>query len=139
MSDVQDMDEQDVLARTAWGEARGIGRDGMQATINVAQNRLASGVLWWGGSLRSICLYPYQFSCWNAKDPNRPKLLSVKPDDPQYTTALDLAAKAMAGELPDITCGATHYYVSTTRPKPDWAEGINTLAIIGPHWYFKAA
>lgn len=68
--------EIDLLARTAWGEARGEGVSGMQAVINVVQNRVARGG-WWGATIEDVVLKPWQFSAWNANDPNRAKLLAV--------------------------------------------------------------
>jgi N-acetylmuramoyl-L-alanine amidase len=109
MADTDPFSDQEIIAKTAWAEARGDGNEGMTAVINVIQNRLLSGISWWGNTFRSICLKPYQFSCWNSGDPNLAKLLAVSDDDPQYQAALSIADRAMAGDLPDITGGADSY------------------------------
>lgn len=126
-----------IVARTAWGEARGEGSDGMHCVINVIQNRVASGIRWWGHSPRSVCLHPWQFSCWNAGDPNRAKLLSVTETDKQFNEALKLTDRALAGDLSDITHAATSYYDSRMRKPPKWAIGIDPVFIGGHHWFYK--
>lgn len=109
----------DTLARTLWGEARGEGIAGMTAVANVVINRLTIAQRyeadhpgrpeWWGDSIAAICTHPAQFSCWNADDPNRAKLLAVTLDDPQFVEALALASQAVNGRLPDTTGGADTY------------------------------
>jgi len=107
----------------------------MQATICTGQNRKASGVVWWGTTLRTIFLHPYQYSCWLASDPNRSKLLSVDATDPQFAIALGLASDALSGVLLDITNGADSYRVIGTPAK--WANGLTPCATIGNQEYFK--
>jgi len=111
----------DILARTIWGEARGEGPDGMAAVACVVMNRLAvaaadSQPYWWGATVVQICQKPFQFSCWNADDPNRDKLLAVTDADPQFRQALDIATTAVTGGLPDSTNEATHYVVAGVNP-----------------------
>lgn len=137
MADTDSLSDQEIVARTAWGEARSLGRDGMQATINTLQNRVASGVHWWGTSLRSCALRPYQYSCWLAADPNRPKLLAVAETDPEFIIAIDLAADAIFGNLPDIVSGADSYYALSLPTPPKWSEGLKPVATIGNQVYFK--
>lgn len=136
MVDISSLSDQEIVAKTAWAEARSLGSDGMQGTINVVQNRLASGILWWGKTPRTICLHPWQFSCWNSNDPNRPKLLSVTSSDPQYAIAMFLAANALAGLLPDIVHGADSYYADTMPQPPSWVKDLTPCAQIGPHVFF---
>lgn len=136
-NDTAQFSDQEIIAKTAWGEARGIGHDGMQATLNTIQNRVASGVHWWGTSLRSCALHPYQYSCWLTSDPNRVKLLQVTESDPEYAIALSLAADAISGSLPDIT-GSSDSYFSTSMPHaPKWSEGLTARTRIGNQLYFS--
>lgn len=135
--DTDAFDDLGILARTAYGEARGEGREGMHAVLNSVQNRLASGRRWWGTSYRTICLAPYQYSCWLHGDPNRPKLLSVDEKDPQYIIAMELAADALAGALPDLVAGADSYFAPGGCKVPKWAAGHDPAAIIGRHWFYR--
>lgn len=127
-------DPTDILARTAWGEARGCGEDGMQRVLNVVMNR-ATNPRWWGHDPAEVCLKPWQFSCWNADDPNRPKLEAVTDADPQFRIALDLARAAAAWNLPDLTGGADSYFVKTMTPPP-WTRGATHTVDDGWHSFW---
>jgi spore germination cell wall hydrolase CwlJ-like protein len=134
------MTDLDTLARTAWGEARGERLSGLQAVINVIMNRqavsLQQGGFWWGTGVTEICRKPYQFSCWNHSDPNLQKLLLVTPETSlPFRIALDLAEKALAGELEDITIQSTHYHTASIKPK--WAEGQEIRCKIGSHVFYR--
>lgn len=137
MADTDQFDDTQILARTVWGEARGEGAAGMQAIANVVRNRANSGITWWGNDIRSCCLKPWQFSCWNKNDPNRPKLLSVTEDDPQFAQCLDFARSAAAGQISDNTNGATSYYDARMPTPPVWSVGKEPCAIIGHHRFYK--
>lgn len=125
-----------VMAGTLWGEARGGGVIGMQSVANVIMNRV-NHPRWWGHDALSVCLDPWQFSCWNGDDPNRAKILAVEPTDMAFATALGLAKQAIAGRLPDITEGADSYYEpSEHEPPPPWAERATyTKTIAGQRFY----
>lgn len=103
-----------VLAQTLYGEARGEGAGGMEAVAAVIMNRAEIGG-WWGDSVISVCKAPWQFSTWNAGDPNRPIIEAKRPGegDAVFDQAWEIASRAIAGELSDPTGGATHYH--TTR------------------------
>lgn len=135
MSDTDSIDDAGILARTLWSEARGEGSQGMQAVANVIMNR-AANPKWWGISPRSVCLHPWQFSCWNQNDPNRAKMLAVTAADLQFAEALEIAAAAIAGTLPDITSRATSYYAAGS-PMPRWAIHQKPCATIGHHLFFN--
>jgi len=127
-------DTRDIVARTLWGEARGEGRDGMHAVANVLQNRAADRR--WPNDLADVATQPWQFSAWNANDPNRDKLLSVGPSDPAFAAALDIADRALSGRLADITGGATHYH-ATSIAAPYWANGATATTRIGNHVFYR--
>lgn len=130
----------DVLARTLWAEARGEGEEGMKAVACVVLNRVAvadqyNGRYWWGNDIQSVCLKPWQFSCWNKNDPNLKKLLHVSMDDRSFVLALDIAKKAYEKQLKDFTNEATHYH--TKYIIPHWAKNQKPSAIIGKHIFYK--
>lgn len=128
--------DHDVLARTLWGEARGEGLDGMAAVASVIMNRVHIGG-WWGDTVAGVCQHPWQFSCWNANDPNREKLLAVTTTDPQFADAVMIARVAIAGELRDRTHGATGYYAPKVVQTPSWAQGKQPCARVGNQLFFK--
>ncbi len=129
----------DVMARTLWGEARGENRIGMEAVACVIMNRVhlaqRRGGMWWGHDVFSVCQKPYQFSCWNKDDPNRPKLLAVTTADPRFRVAMDIARRAVTLGLNDMTMGADHYHTRAVKPK--WSKGRTPCALIGQHVFFR--
>lgn len=125
-----------VLAQTIYGEARGEGRDGMAAVANVVMNRVRSSVVWWGNDVIGVCKAPWQFSTWNENDPNRSIIEAMQPgDNDVFDDAFKIADAAIAGTLPDITGGATHYH--TKAINPTWADASLVSADIGAHLFYR--
>jgi N-acetylmuramoyl-L-alanine amidase len=133
--------EIDILARTIFGEARGESQQGMEAVAHVVLNRVRhaqskGNQFWWGHDIITVCQKPYQFSCWNPGDPNRPKLMAVTKDNKQFIKCLAIARRAVNGELGhDITNGADHYH--TVNVSPFWSKGKIPIAQFGTHVFFR--
>jgi N-acetylmuramoyl-L-alanine amidase len=124
-----------VVAATLWGEARNQGYAGMVAVGCVIRNRALSP-RWWGSSYITVCLEPYQFSCWNDSDPNRAKLLAVTTADPQFAEALKIAALVISGHAIDPTHNSDSYYSDTMDP-PSWCEGATFTVQIGAQRFYR--
>lgn len=130
-----------VLARTIYGEARGelasYGRKSLQAVANVVINRARTGYR--GSSVADVCLKPWQFSCWNAKDPNRAKIigLTLQSGNADFRACFEVAEQVIAGDLGDITDGARHYHSISVHPA--WANDPHgsITARIGRHIFYK--
>ena len=120
-------DPADTMARTLWGEARGEGQAGIEAVAAVIINR-ARNPRWWGTDVASVCLAPEQFSCWNADDPNRPKLLAATTSDTGFALCVIIAQHAIQGALPDPTSNADSYYDTSIQP-PSWAKGLPVYSV----------
>lgn len=153
--------QRDLLfcAATLAGEARGEGNSGMQAVMNVIQNRQKSGVRWWktqigdnvpDDTLAAVCVDPWQFSCWNdgtrdgqKKDPNfdlcarlaDPDKFTENLEYDYFTRALSLAALALHGNLPDITHGSMHYHARGISPK--WARRKTPIIALKSHLFYN--
>jgi len=132
-------DAVDILARTLFGEARGEPVRGQEAVAAVVLNRVRRarrrGGWWWGKTVAEVCLKPSQFSCWNAADPNRAKILAATAADPAFAACLRIARRAVAGALADPTDGATHYHAVGRTPL--WAVGREPSAVIGGHAFYN--
>lgn len=142
-------DDAEVLARTLWGEARGEGLIGMALVAQVILNRMRRPG-WWtrqagdgvpDDTIAAACLDPWQFSCWNAGDPNRAKLLALTDDDKIFRLARIIAGQAVAGTLgADATAGATHYMTAARRrqgwPK-SWGTPKEPCAVVGRHLFYN--
>jgi len=115
----------DTLVRTLHGEVRGEPRDGAIAVVHVIRNRAVRR----GTNAATECLRPWQFSCWNANDPNRKVITSLRPESEAYRHWVAIAREAWA--RPDITGGALHYF-NPAVAQPAWRnEGKETLRIGG--------
>lgn len=128
------MNNIDKAARVAWGEARSEGSEGMQAVINVMQNRVNDRRF--PNSLAGVATQRKQFSAFNENDPNRAQLDAVDDSDHNFVEAIRLAAAAMLDDLTDITEGATHYHNKHILP-PAWTVGAIVSAKIGSHIFYR--
>lgn len=133
----------DTMARTIWGEARNEGYAGMQAVANVIMNRYAKAqtnsakARQFGATPSAICKKPWQFSVWNASDPNLEKILNVTETNREFRTALDIARLALLGQLPDITGGADHYHANYVAPS--WVSAGVKTETIKNHIFYRLA
>ena len=128
----------EILARTLWAEARGEGRLGMAAVASTIRNRLLDAR--WPGTWVKVCRQPRQFSCWNADDPNRPKLMAVDLGDPAFQQAYAVAATAVADDFKDVSGGANHYLTKELFESdrcPFWAVPTAVTCQIGRHVFLK--
>lgn len=131
--------EIEIMAKTIYGEARGEyyhkngGLKALEAVGHVIMNRSLATSL----PISSVCLRPWQFSCWNIGDPNRKIIENVTLDDPIYRICFVIAKRIACGELADITAGATHYYSTHLKKIPYWARDKKPTVKIGRHLFFK--
>ena len=123
----------DIAAKTVWGEARSEGDLGMLAVACVIVNRAKRKA----GRLADVCLKPFQFSCWNDNDPNRPLLDDLTLNDSSFQLAMLAALQVIQGL--SFPCGVgteTHYYRAGS-PVPHWAVGKQKSFAIGRHIFFS--
>lgn len=145
MTRPQTLSDRQAVALTLFGEVRGEGLEGQIAVASVLRNRLLDGR--WGRSYAAVCLAPWQFSCWNDADPNRPRLDALAaqladphapaPADPALQRCLWLADGLVAGVLPSTVKRATHYYAVAIRETPRWAKAGALVGRVGNHLFFE--
>ncbi len=70
------LSEKQILALTIYGEARGESTEGKIAVGSVILERVDHRD-WDGKTIHEVCLKPWQFSCFNERDPNMGKLLYI--------------------------------------------------------------
>lgn len=132
-------DDLDVLTRTIWGEARGETPEGRIAVGWTIRNRVFDGKTksWWGEGYRGVCTAPWQFSCWNANDPNSAYLLGTKPIPAKEYDMCKVAALAVLDGVVDPSKGATHYFVTKMKNPPAWRLKATLTAVIGAHSFYN--
>ena len=126
----------DIMARLIWGEAEGEGAIGMQAVGNVIMNRVDAKSKY-GADAQDIIMEQNQFSAID--DPERiKKMMDLTEDNIDYIQALEISKKLLAGELEDITNGATHYYnPKTANINQDWIKQYPITYEHGKHIFAK--
>lgn len=127
------------MALTMWGEARREGEAGMRAVGHVIDNRRRAG-MHGAAYVTDTVGRAFQFSCWNAGDPNREQMLNIDrlaPDSADYESwglARRLAEEIMAGRSADPTGGALYYH--SVGVAPAWSAGVPPVRRIGSHLFF---
>ena len=113
-----ELPDDELLARLVWGEARGESIVGKIAVAHVVMNRVKTGKYGGKGGVKGVCLKPWQFSCFNAKDPNLQLMLEPfgGRDAPIFRDCLLEARMALGGLSQDPTIGATHYFNPAVVP-----------------------
>ena len=125
-----------ILAKTIYGEARGelnnFGLAPLIAVGNVVLNRLRKK---FANSIPEVCLAPYQFSCWNQKDPNYEKLKNLDESSTIFKTCLKVAKNLIEGTWPDLTDGCDHYHEKSI--KPYWAGQLTPKRVFRNHLFYS--
>ncbi|MEM4313079.1 MAG: cell wall hydrolase [Thermoplasmata archaeon] len=140
---------EELIALTAYGEAKNEGGEGLMAVINVIKNRVydmqfvdkeiynLTGSLW-----HAVILKPYQFSMYNIGDPVRKMAEKIASNFSYYLSTDDilkkayiLAQMAISGQLEDNTGGATHYHADYVYP--NWAKVFDRTVQIGRHIFYS--
>lgn len=136
---IDDLNDEQVLTLTIYGEARGEGLDGMLGVASVVLNRTRRG----NTTVKSECLKKKQFSCFNEGDPNRALLERFAEAFNDYVHQVALlracmwiARGAMSGILESNVGGATHYHTKSILPY--WAKDARMKKIreLGNHVYY---
>ena len=123
--------QQDIVAMTILGEARGEGKAGMYAVATVINQRAINR----NKTPKAVCLEAWQFSCWNKNDPNRKKLPTLLKTHPMRHYAIELANGITRLDR-SYTKHADHYINKHSR-KPSWLRKSKPIIIIGNHAFYK--
>jgi spore germination cell wall hydrolase CwlJ-like protein len=129
----------DVLALTLWGEADGRPVRAMEAVASVVMTRVRlaaapGGPTHLGQGVVAVCRAPFQFACWHPGHPRR-RAIAELPAGVDLGACRRVAARAMAGALPDPTGGATHYHDAARLPR--WALGHVPTAECGGLVFYR--
>ena len=128
-----------VLTQTLWGEARGEDNRGMEAVAAVILNRRDAA---WRGArtVAAVCRTPFQFSCWNANDPNRDAIekITAQPDA-SFQRAEQVARRALGLDGPPILhlpAAVRHYHAVAMPNPPPWVRTTPAYDRIGRHLFY---
>lgn len=123
-----------LAAITIWREAAGEGIEGMRAVLHVILNRTKDSR--WGLTVMETCTQPWQFSCFNAKDPIVGKW--PRRTNPREWQAWRDALLLCNNPGEDPTFGSNHYYnPKAVVSKPKWATNETFMLQIGRHRFHR--
>jgi spore germination cell wall hydrolase CwlJ-like protein len=122
-----EMTSEALLSLCVWREARGEGMLGKRGVAHCILNRV-NARSFFGHDVQSVILKPYQFSSFNASDPNADKWPAV--DDPSWMDSQAAAHQVLSWNDPDLTSGALYYFSPPlTAPPHAWGSVGVTLVV----------
>jgi N-acetylmuramoyl-L-alanine amidase len=126
--DGNEMYEVVLLGLCIWREAQNQPKQAQEGVGWSIKNR-ASAPGWWGHSIVSCILQPWQYSSFNHNDPNATKM--PKEDDQSWEQCLAVAQDVWQGIAPDPTSGAQNYFdKSLDANPPTWAMDGSYVHVI---------
>lgn len=117
-----------MLALCVWREARGESDLGKALVAQVIENRVQDRR--WPDDYVSVITQPWQFSAFNANDPNVTKF--PVPDDKAWPSCVAAADLVLASAEP--LTKANHYCVKGLSPK--WADPAKVTEREGAHVFY---
>jgi len=123
-----------MLMLCVYREARGELDDAKLGVAWTVKNRLALQG-WMGKTYPAVITKPFQFSSFNANDPNASKWPDPQ-TDAAYPACLSMARMAYDGLANDPTNGATHYYDDSIAA-PKWTVGATKTVKLGKLNFYK--
>ena len=134
--------EEELLTRLIVAEAGIEDTKGRIAVANVVMNRLSSPLSYLSGgkdnkkSISNVIQYPNAFESYTNNNMFNEEFVDTKSD--VYKEARVIAKKAISGELPDVTDGATHFLnpdvvLNKEGKLPSWYYNLEKKMTIGNH------
>lgn len=100
--------DRDAMIRTIYGEAGREGDTGQAAVAHVIMNRVVDPR--WGDNPAEVSLQLKQFSAWNSGTGGNNLPTDLEEGSAAYERIGRIVDAVAAGQIPDVTGGATHYY-----------------------------
>lgn len=135
MFTIEEAWEVSLLALCIWREARGETVAAKRAVAWAIRNRVQKPS-WWGTDYPSVILKKWQFSSFNANDPNAVKFPAS--NDTSWQASQMAAADAYQGRGDNPVGEATHYFdKSLDANPPAWAAKMTHVCDIGNFHFYR--
>ena len=132
----EQLSDLDLLGLCIWREARGESTMGKRAVGCVIRNRIKVNS-YYGHDWHTVILKKWQFSSFNANDPNSSKW--PEDDEADWLDCLDAAREVMDPTSNDVTNNALYYFSPPlTVPPTAWGPVV-PVAAIGHLFFWKPA
>jgi hypothetical protein len=124
---------------TIWQETRNEPDDVKLAVAEVIRDRTAKNYMS-DGTVAGTVLHPYQFSGWNANDPNRILAAKGSTDDPHFLACRTAWERAQGGSA--VAKGALFYLNEAPTIKlrgslPEWFKDAEVLVRLGAYTFLE--
>ena len=130
-----------VYCMTIYGEARGEDRFGISLVGMCILNRALSPITWWGTGIKSVCLAPKQFSCWNNPEhTNYKKMFSAwenRASDDSMEQIMHIADGILLGKTIRTSVDRSINHYCTIETNPAWAKGILPVIVHKRHKFYS--
>jgi spore germination cell wall hydrolase CwlJ-like protein len=140
LRDFGHLPDDQIMALTIYAEARGEIRQGKVAVGSVILERVDHRS-WDGTTIKEVCLWPVQFSCYLPKDPNRPMLKDIADHwdeeikkNPVLQECFEIAQDLISGKLERYPKALDYFNPKVCHPK--WADTKTLVAQIGNHLFY---
>lgn len=137
------LSKEKLMALTIWGEARGEIYQGKVAVGSVIMERVDRRN-WDGKNIHEVCLWPYQFSCYLPKDPNRAKMLDIAQNwdlriakDKSLQECFAATQGLLSSNIPRNPIAIQYYDPRGVDKAPDWASTMKYITTIGHHLFYN--
>lgn len=135
-NDFSNDNDEVLLARMIFGEARGESEQGRIAVAYSAVNRLQNQRRF-GRNLHEVILRRSQYTCFNQGNANRIQLMDpLRYDAARFRQCLQTARNVLGRRAADPTSGANHYF-NPNHANPSWADRMILTARIGNHNFYR--
>jgi len=125
-------DEEDLLARLAFGEARGTNDNETIAMLYTVIERQKDKR--WSSDLKKVILQRKQYSCFNKNDVNYEKVWDAENYNPKaWERCKKLAKQVLKGEVENPVKGANHYATNN----PYWKKDAKSSKKIGTTTFYR--
>lgn len=146
LRDFGSLPEEKIMALTLWAESRGEPLAGKIAVGTVIMNRVDHRA-WDGKTIKEVCLWPKQFSCFNPDDAQRKRLVDFVQDHEfsfENSTALKdcfiIAQGLLNGIIqPDmdiLNSKCCQYLTTAAKAKVNWWKKMRFVKRIENHEFF---
>ena len=130
-----------IFCMTLYGEARSEDREGITLVGMTILHRALSPITWWGRGLKSVCLTPKQFSCWN--DPfhaNYKAMLSAwenRASDASMEQIMHIADGILLGKTIRTAVDKSINHYHTIDVNPSWSHGVLPIIVHKRHKFYS--
>ena len=146
LKDFGHLTDDELMGLTIGAESRGEPLDGKIAVGTVILCRVVHRK-WDGQNVREVCLWPFQFSCYNFDDKQRPKMVKIAEDFDAaltcykclkdcHTVAHGLLKGIIRKDADIWKAKACQYLTTEAKARVDWWKKMKFVKQIGNHHFY---